>query len=496
MNIFTTNQRRSKRSINTSLRTVATRTAITLFTAAALAGCDSDSNTATPINTDTPNASQPLTTDTDQIIRNAAANIARPMQRNYSGLENMTDSVASAPAVDQLLKSISEDSGTTEFDRTTAQADDEDTPDVDIEELLMMFVTSSSGATTDRSDNTITIDPDDNSVCQELLSDSGDTNDLSICTQFISGFDIQIDATTDESGSVSLRFDQQAMANMTYTPDSSSLELRLQGIHTMMQQYLLLENEGGTLPEVMRGAVKLSASITGDSSDSEQASGSVAVTEAIEIIDSAENLSLSLKPSTLMSLQETGASGKMSFHIDGLKFSELIENGDATSTAIAAISIPEFTATVEIQNDDSLKVTRLGFGKGPFSVTIDDAEMIKLTLAQFGFQVDAGSESLTLNDALNFSLAIDNVGGYLSDEMAASFSARLSASAAENTTLLEQTNETIKVTGGGPVTFDYQINDGETNPTGSFNVNAGECFDLADDAETTEERLFEIVTCI
>lgn len=501
MNISTLNQTTVINIATGTFRKMATRAAITLAITAALIGCTSESDSDLVINSDTTTGAQTLTTDTDQIVRNAAANIAGPMQANYSGITDMASTVASTPAVNQMLKSVSNEKSPTDNDRTvtantnTGDQNNEETTEDDIEQLLMMFIAPSTGATTIRNGNTITIDPDDNNVCQEILPDSADSNEMSACTQFITGFAIEIVADSDDAGVATLQYDQQAIITFDYAPDSSSMEFRLQGIHTVMQQLVLLENDGGTVPEVMQGAFTVSASVTKDSSGTEQVLGSMSVTEAINIVDSTENITLSLKPSTLVAMQATGSTETIKINIEDLKFSEQLDDEEGTGTAVAAILVPGFTANIEVHDNDSVKVTQLGFGKGPFRATIDDADMIKLTLAQFGFQIDGDEGLLTLTDALNFDLMVDNVGGYLDDELPASFNAQLSANAAANTTLLEQDNESLKVTGGGPVNFAYQINDGTDNPTGSFSANAGDCFDLADDLEETTDQFLAIVPC-
>ena len=465
---------------------LATRSILTAALCTTFVACTGDNDNSVPTSNDATVA--PLTEDTNQIIRNAAAGIANPLQKNYASASEMVSAMTDTPAVNQVLKK--------NIKKITQRsiAAHADTSDPDIEQLLMMFVDPSTGASTSRNGNVITINPDSNTICDELIPDPSDQQDKDLCMNFVQDFDVVITATSDDAGVTALQYNQQPVVTMDYTPDSSSIEVRLDGIHSVLTQLVILENDGGTVPDVMRGVIKLTSNIDGSSDTGELVSGSLAVTEAVEIIDSTENISLSLQPSTLLALQSAPTAANIQLGIEGLSYTEELENSDGTNTAQATLSLPAFSANIEIRDDESLTVTKLGFGKGPFRVTLNDSDLINIALQQFGFTADNSSSQITLIDALDFSLSLNNAGGYLDDELPDAFNANFSASAGKGSTLQGQQNESVKVTTGGPVTIDYMFNDGDTNPTGSMTANAGECFDLNDDDETDVD-LFAIVNC-
>lgn len=451
-----------------------------LFAAASVSLIACGSDNASPGN-DPVVIEPPVTEDTRQLVRSAMINIATPLEKNYSSIAAMANSLTDSPQVAQALKQFSAEDDTDRRIASTSSQQPALEPTLDIQSIMQLLFDENSGASTQRTENIVTINPDEKAVCDELAPDTN--GDPAICTQYVQQFDVQINASSDEAGIADLRFQQQSVVSISYSPTSSIIKVRLQGVQSALQYLMDLENEGETMPETMQGTIELSASIDSVTNTS-QSTAALAITDKITITDSSEQFSLAVDPSRMSASADASTETMdLTIELNGMNFSEVSETGSTSETALFEMSLPNFTAHLQMSGSESVAVSRLGFGKGPFQITVDDAEMIRLTLAQFGFQIDGETGILTINQDMDFGLLLDNSTGALDEELPTSFTAMFSANAPAGTALLEQDNEIIQVISNGPIAIEYAINDGNDNPAGSFSAAAGQCFSLLDQSE-------------
>ena len=90
---------------------------------------------------------------------------------------------------------------------------------------------------------------------------------------------------------------------------------------------------------------------------------------------------------------------------------------------------------------------------------------------------------VNLDGALNASLMLDNMVGFL-DDQSRGFTASASVSAPANTSFVQQDNGSTLLSGGGPLTATLIGGDGITSGQSEVSIDAGECFGSSDDTES------------
>ena len=115
-----------------------------------------------------------------------------------------------------------------------------------------------------------------------------------------------------------------------------------------------------------------------------------------------------MAPGTLFAISAdvgTGI-GSLSFDVGAISAAAIDEDSQ-----LGKLNLAGFTGKADVNPDNgTMVVSNLGLSRGPLSVSIDNQEVLKMTLQSFGFQVSEQSDALTINGDLNLSLFADATG--------------------------------------------------------------------------------------
>jgi len=450
-----------------------------------LSGCGSESN-------DTPAGQNPAAIETDVLQRNAADNASSAIGTSIDTmLQSLVSSVAinttlSSPGIAQFFMS---DEQPMADDPNGNQILDDDLGgglDDNIGSLLRATLGLKGSAESTRTGNRITIDPDEQSICEEqLVNAMADPLELQRCVDLIGDLTVQIDATTDQSGAITYYFRNEEIVLINYAPSSGSYELKLAGAKTLLERIAELDSDADPVPETMRGAVRLSASVLNDTVGSEAVNFSVSITEALAIESSIDGTDISIAPSTLFSVSadENAGTASVEVNIGPLQISSTDDDG-AGGIFLNTLSMAGLTVRADLSNDGSvLNVSNLGIGSGPLTVSVNSTELVRITLETFGFSVSETDGQIRFNGDLDLSVAANNTLQYLDDELSADYSAQYTLAVPDGSVMIGQQNESLQVLSGGPVDFNYNVIDGSSSTSGSVSVAAGACFGSPDDPD-------------
>ena len=129
----------------------------------------------------------------------------------------------------------------------------------------------------------MTIDPDEGRVCQEELVGMNDPAELQQCQDLLADLTVQIDAVTDESGTITYLFQSQPVVLISYAPLSGSYELNLAGLRSVMLRVAELDSKAGSVPERMQGAIRIAATVLNDTPGAESVNFALSVSEALDL---------------------------------------------------------------------------------------------------------------------------------------------------------------------------------------------------------------------
>jgi len=343
----------------------------------------------------------------------------------------------------------------------------------------------------------ITIDPDEQYICQQWIGDYNtrqDTTDINNCAAVLSDLSVQITATTDDTGTLTYLYSGQNLLSIQYAPATASYEIFLPGFNTLVKQVADITGEAEDLPDTMQGAVKISTSLDNSNAGEEAGSLSLAITQPLKIASSRDNYDFTMGKSVLFDVSSNAATGNGTLSV-GINALQIAAQGvlGSVPSAVTTISMPDFTLTADLERSGTeLLLTNAGMGRGPFRVAVENNEVMSIALDKFSARFnDLTREAeflqrLNLNVAFNYSQA---AFGWIGDDS----TMRISASAPAGTVLTEQLNGSTKVSRGGPVNYQHSYVDGD-NGIESFEqavtYTTGQCFD-----ESQENDGFELVSC-
>ena len=320
----------------------------------------------------------------------------------------------------------------------------------------------------------ISIDPDEASICAEWLGDTGAPN--TECTQLLGNLTVQVNAINNESGTVTYFFSGQTVLTIEYAPTQGSYELSLPGMKTVLQQLASQSGDEAMLPQVMQGAIKLSATVINETPGAEAGSFDIAVTQPIRIEQPSEDALFALASSNLLSMSADAASGtaSMAIALTGLEYAA--QQSDGFTSTVFSLNLPAFTASASLSDEgNTLVLTDTGMGNGPLTVALDGTQVLRMKLPQFAAMINGATGTIDILEALNLDLLISDLAG-IDDSYNDNSSAQITISAPANTRMHEQSNDTTLIETGGPFVINYNISDGIDNPSGTVSVTTGECF--------------------
>ena len=154
------------------------------------------------------------------------------------------------------------------------------------------------------------------------------------------------------------------------------------------------------------------------------------------------------------------------------------ESGDSEgNTSTTRLNLGGLSAELDFNEEQpSFKLSDVGIGGVPLTVTINSIESVNLTLANFGVSFDQQTGSINLDGALNTRFMLNNLAGLI-DDQAADFTLDANVSAPANTQFVEQNNGSTQIISGGPVSATLIGGDSSDSAQSEIMINAGECFD-------------------
>lgn len=429
--------------------------------------------------------------DTDTLIRKAAELSSMNLGTNLNGIEGMADR---SSALNELMKkrvpfvSNENSAAATEENNTNLHS----ASGYEAQVLDQMLPTLEGGnANHQRSGNTITIGPDERHVCLQWLEADPDSNEVSECEQLLSDLTVRIEVSSEDSGTLSYLFANQTVLQVTYAPTEASYELFLPTVNTVVQRLVSITGDQNTLPDVMQGALKLSAQITNRAPGAESGRLTLAVTQPVSISSASDNYSFSLGTSTLFDVSANAATtnGSINIDINSLAFTaeDLI---GAQPTSVTRFNLPAFSLAADIKRSGTeVDLANVGLGRGPLTITVDENQFLRISLATFSATYNDITRNLALYTGLDLELFLHHsrsVFGWFAEDS----TTELRVTTTPGTTLQQQNNDSIKVLQGGPVNFNYSYIDAASNIQSDNSFNVGECFD-----EATGDSGFESVNC-
>ncbi len=426
----------------------------------------------------------------------AAASMAKAINTNGAMLTTLGQN---SSAVGELLELAGIDTdGSSGVGVFTHDGGAEEDVFDDLEGLIGASLGLSGNPSVTTTGDLITIDPDDTRVCmQEILGSGATQEDLAECVQIVSHLTVTILATSSTAGTVTFLYDDLRILAVTYTSNSAAFEIFLADLAAIAQSLEEIssdpDDEPLDLPDTFEGALQLSLAVTNDTAGQEAGSIGLAVTQTITIADEEDEVSISLGPSTLLSLSGDAGAGTatVSAALGALAATFPVEDPfDVTHDG--ALTIGGLSAQATLSDaGDTLVVTEFGIAPGtpgipPFYFTVDGQNALSLGLALMGFTIDGANDTITLDAALDFDLAAANVAGVLDDFFGNPFQPDLTATleidAPANTvfTVLGDPDETLQLTTGGPLTAT-----GTGVLEGGVEIQAGQCLDSPDEENGT-----------
>lgn len=436
----------------------------------ALGACGGDKSVSTVV-----------TEDTDLLVQNAALHASSNLGVNINGIMAMADRSTVVATMNR---------------RNTFSADRQITTATkyDSEVFDHMLPTLEGGnAVRSRNGNIITIDPDENYICQQWLADQN-TLDINNCATVLSDLSVQITATTDDTGTISYHYSGQNLLSIQYAPATASYEIFLPGFNTLVKQVADITGEAEDLPDTMKGAIRISTSLDNTNAGEEAGSLSVAITQPLQIASSTDNYDFTMGKSVLFDVSSNAATGNGTLSV-GINALQIAAEGvlGSVPSALTTISLPDFTLSADLERSGTeVLLSNVGMGRGPFRVAVENNEVMSIALDKFSARFNDLTreaeflQALNLNVAFNYSQA---AFGWIGDDS----TMRIAASAPAGTVLTEQLNGSTKVSRGGPVSYQHAYVDGD-NGTESFEQDiaftTNQCFDDSQDNDG-----FELVSC-
>lgn len=416
----------------------------------------------------------------DELRRTAANRASAGLGVNLNNLSRLSDDAMTDQTEGGLMGGVANSSDMQSIDSL-------DTSNNNF--LINSLGIDDTGARVTREDNIITIDPDDESMCGDDIPLAGDlNNDPSQCQQLASDLTVMIDAQSAESGVITYLFQNTPVLLIGYSPMGASYEIKLGGLQNVLLRSQELSGITSTDMTNYSGALRLSGTILNDEPGQEAGELSLNVTETINIGSSESPTGLSLQPSTVFKVTLDEASGDVSMGVDWGALQLVAESASGNSEGdfnltTTQLNLGGLSAELSFNEDQpALKVTNIGIGDVPLTVTIDSLESVNLTLARFGITIDNDTGTINLDGPLNASFMLDNIAQILEDQ-ASDFTASAMISAPANTVLVPQENGSTLVSSGGPVSATVIGGDGTSSGQADVSVGAGECFGSGDDSQ-------------
>ncbi len=341
-----------------------------------------------------------------------------------------------------------------------------------------------------RDGNTMIIDPDDNELCgHDMMDVQDDFNDMQFCLDMAADLTVRIDGQTEDSGNISYLFQEQTVLQIEYAPGNTRFKLRLPGVKTVFERAAQLEPEYyGTVPQVFEGVIELGSRVDNAAPGSEAGAMDITISAPIVIQDDASGTSIQIAAADLLRFEHDNGEGSATVELDSRAFLYSFTDGQVIEFAGSGGSVK-----IDLLNDgEQISVSKLGFGNGPVTLTVDSVEVMRMTLNTFGFDIDTVAEQLALTGALDFNLALNLYAALFEDDQSGdSLIIEASANAPANALFSAQSNGSVRLDNAGPFMVNWLASFGGQTNSASFVASPGECFSEGSEGNA----LFSQVVC-
>ena len=405
---------------------------------------------------------------TPVLQQKAAENASRAIGVNVAGARTVTADtntlVNAATLPDGMLN---DDNGFNAAELIPTETVDSIGGDSDRLLLATLGLDASGQATTERTGNRITIDPDDQAVCEGEIYLGDD--DLQQCLELVKDLTVQLDAVTEESGQISYLYQGAPLLSIIYGPNAASYELDLGTYFRVESAAAAFLNETVDVAS-MSGKVRLVMNIENENTGSESGSVTLAVPEAIAITDN-DGSSISLAASNIMTMSSDAATGTASIELGMGALSILAASGDGSGNS--SLTMSGLTGVFNFDDvTEGLSARNIGFGGAPIRLNVEGSA-VEVSLSPFGFDV-SGDGELTMAQALN--LALSMVGN---DPDAGQISLSANVTAPAGTRIGDGVTESDIVKSGGPLSLNYSVTGGGQSASGLVTLAPGSCQNTA-----------------
>jgi len=243
---------------------------------------------------------------------------------------------------------------------------------------------------------------------------------------------------------------------------------------SMISEGVELEN----LPSTLTGSFRVAASTSNDAAGSEAGTIEYDIAEPIRIISSNEDgtTDISLAAGNIFTVSADAATGQGSLSFDVGALAILAPTDDG----LARVSLDGYTGSAEINpQNGELVVSDLGFSNGPLSFSLDNTEVLRMTLETFGFRATEGTDlepgEVIIDGDMDLSVIANQFGdfGAGSDLIAATLDVMIPS----NTSVSRAGNGATRIGGVGPLTVSFSGTNGDNVvSTDTAIVDSGECF--------------------
>ena len=452
------------------MNTAATRTIkpLILTCTVLLGACSSDSNTR-------------VTADTSTLIENAIIHSSSNIGVNLNSMSAIANGSTITSTLTRMAKSAPK------ITSSASQYNNE------VEDYLRPTL-EGGNATLNRDGNTITIDPDERYICQQWFDNQQQDSNSTDCAEILTDLAVRIIATTDDTGTLSYLYGGEDLLAIQYAPASGGYELFLPGAKALAQRSAEVTDNNVFLPETVEGAIKLTTDVHNATEGEEAGSISAAITQAIHVRSEVNNFDFELGRSTLFDIQSNAATGdgSISIAINALKLAvgDLLGSNDFSVTTI---DLPDFTLAADIQKAGTeVLLTDVGLGRGPFTIAIDNNEVLNVEIAKFSAHYNDLTREAEFLTAFDMSVLYSHskaAFGWIGDDS----SLHIFASTPAGTLFSEQLNGSTKVERGGPFSLKSSYANGSSadeNFEQDVLFTSGQCFD-----DSSFDDGFELVSC-
>jgi len=423
------------------------------------------------------------TTDDLQIRQSAANNALESFTQSLNNSAQLSDDpipVLDSSTLDPVL-------GENVTGQSTNQQEAAEL-NTDADNLLAtsMGLEQDSQAVVTQNGNQIIIDPDEAELCrQQMVGNVADQQAFDECLLLAADLLIQIDAQTEETGSITFLFRESPLLVVTYAPTAASYEIQLAGLKRYTDAEQEISGSTDNALTTMVGAIRVSTSF--DPANAEAGNLSIDISDALQVTDT-DGSSLTIAPGTLLSVTTVAGTGNGSIEMN-MGAVNLSSSNPQASTDVG-LSMAGLTARVDLTRDgQDLKMSNLGLAQGPLTVTINSVEQIRLTLETLGFTISESSGELILDTDLDLGLFLLTESGSSDSDgletQEVTTETQLDLSAVAGTGLLGQISSTM-VTQGGPFSISL------VRTEDALTVEAGQCF--GDDGDESNGD-FDILPC-